>query len=190
RRRRVSEDVLPVCQLPRGFLPVHVNGTCCKKCRPKCWYLGRALSEGQRVFLQSCKECKNGVMEPVNESCPNLNCTVTEQILPENRCCNVCRGHDFCAEGLLCGENSVCKNRNNKAECECKSGYTAIQGDSTYCEDGRCRWRGSDPDLHSKQIRPKRRDSSSFPDTDPKSISLTPQHSRSGPKVGSDVQLG
>ncbi|XP_060733379.1 protein kinase C-binding protein NELL1-like isoform X4 [Tachysurus vachellii] len=117
------------------FLPVHVNGTCCKKCRSKCSYLGRALSEGQRVFLQSCKECKNGVMEPVNESCPSLNCTINEQILPENRCCNVCRGHDFCAERVLCGENSVCKNRNNKAECECKSGYTAIQGDSTYCED-------------------------------------------------------
>lgn len=43
-------------------------------------------------------------------------------------------GHDFCAEGVLCGENSVCKNRNNKAECECKSGYASIHGDSTYCE--------------------------------------------------------
>ncbi|KAG7327798.1 hypothetical protein KOW79_009404 [Hemibagrus wyckioides] len=125
----------PPVNCSEDSLPVHVNGTCCKKCRSKCWYLGRALSEGQRVFLHSCKECKNGVMELVNESCPNLNCTINEQILPENRCCNVCRGHDFCAEGLLCGENSLCKNRNNKAECECKSGYTAIQGDSTYCED-------------------------------------------------------
>lgn len=38
------------------------------------------------VFLQ------NGAMEPVNESCPSLNCTINEQILPENRCCNVCKG--------------------------------------------------------------------------------------------------
>ncbi|XP_047658859.1 protein kinase C-binding protein NELL1 isoform X3 [Tachysurus fulvidraco] len=125
----------PPVNCSEDFLPVHVNGTCCKKCRSKCSYLGRALSEGQRVFLQSCKECKNGVMEPVDESCPSLNCTINEQILPENRCCNVCRGHDFCAERVLCGENSLCKNRNNKAECECRSGYTAIQGDSTYCED-------------------------------------------------------
>ena len=43
-------------------------------------------------------------------------------------------GYDFCAEGLICGENSECKNRNTKAECECKSGYASIHGDSTYCE--------------------------------------------------------
>ncbi|KAF4083542.1 hypothetical protein AMELA_G00143170 [Ameiurus melas] len=124
----------PPVNCSEDSLPVHVDGTCCKKCRSKCTYLGQVLSEGQRFFLQSCKECKNGVMEPVNESCPSLNCTINEQILPENRCCNVCRGHDFCAEGVLCGENSVCKNRKNKAECECKSGYASIHGDSTYCE--------------------------------------------------------
>lgn len=43
-------------------------------------------------------------------------------------------GYDFCAEGLICGENSECKNRNTKAECECRSGYASIHGDSTYCE--------------------------------------------------------
>ncbi|KAM9460559.1 protein kinase C-binding protein NELL1-like isoform 2-T2 [Clarias gariepinus] len=125
----------PPVNCSEDSLPVHVEGTCCKKCRSKCIYLGRTLSEGQRVFLQSCKECQNGVMASVNESCPSLNCSISEQILPEHRCCNVCRGHDFCAEGVLCGENSVCKNRNNKAECECRSGYTPIHGDSTYCED-------------------------------------------------------
>ncbi|XP_062869522.1 protein kinase C-binding protein NELL1-like [Trichomycterus rosablanca] len=125
----------PLVNCSEDSLPVHVDGTCCKKCRPKCTYRGQNLSEGQRVLIQSCKECRNGVMVPVMESCPSLNCTVKDQILPENRCCNVCRGHDFCAEGVLCGENSVCKNRNNKAECDCKSGYTPIHGDPTYCED-------------------------------------------------------
>uniref|UniRef100_A0A8D0CM60 Neural EGFL like 1 n=1 Tax=Scleropages formosus TaxID=113540 RepID=A0A8D0CM60_SCLFO len=70
-----------------------------------------------------------------NHSCPDLNCTVSEQILPENRCCNVCRGYDFCAEGFYCGENSVCRSQNTKAVCECKSGYVLAQGDSTHCED-------------------------------------------------------
>ncbi|TSM20279.1 Protein kinase C-binding protein NELL1 [Bagarius yarrelli] len=125
----------PPVNCSEDSLPVHFNGTCCKKCRSKCSFLGRDLSEGQRVFLQSCKECKNGVMEPVNESCPSLNCTINQRILPENRCCNVCRGHDFCAEEVLCGENSVCKNHDDKAECECESGYVPIQGDSTYCEE-------------------------------------------------------
>lgn len=48
--------------------------------------------------------------------------------------CPCLSGYDFCAEGLICGENSECKNRNTKAECECKSGYASIHGDSTYCE--------------------------------------------------------
>lgn len=43
-------------------------------------------------------------------------------------------GYDFCAEGVICGENSECKNLNTKAECECRSGYASIHGDSTYCE--------------------------------------------------------
>uniref|UniRef100_A0A8C7UGB1 Neural EGFL like 1 n=1 Tax=Oncorhynchus mykiss TaxID=8022 RepID=A0A8C7UGB1_ONCMY len=78
---------------------------------------------------------KNGLMVRVTENCPELNCTLKEQILPDNRCCNVCKGYDFCAEGLICGENSECKNRNTRAECECKSGFASIHGDSTYCED-------------------------------------------------------
>lgn len=48
--------------------------------------------------------------------------------------CHYLSGYDFCTEGLICGENSECKNRNTKAECECKSGYASIHGDSTYCE--------------------------------------------------------
>lgn len=43
-------------------------------------------------------------------------------------------GHNFCAEGPKCGENSECKNWNTKATCECKNGYISVQGDSTYCE--------------------------------------------------------
>lgn len=43
-------------------------------------------------------------------------------------------GHNFCAEGPKCGENSECKNWNTKATCECKSGYISVQGDSAYCE--------------------------------------------------------
>ena len=31
-------------------------------------------------------------MVKVSETCPDLNCSVREQILPDNRCCNVCKG--------------------------------------------------------------------------------------------------
>ncbi|XP_028812602.1 protein kinase C-binding protein NELL1-like [Denticeps clupeoides] len=125
----------PPANCSEDSLPVHVEGTCCKQCRPKCTYMGNILSEGQRLLTNSCKECKNGLMMRVAESCMALNCSAGEQILPENRCCNVCNGYDFCAEGVTCGENSLCKNRNTKAECECKTGFASIHGDSTYCED-------------------------------------------------------
>lgn len=35
---------------------------------------------------------QNGLMVKVTETCPELNCTVSDQILPDGRCCNVCRG--------------------------------------------------------------------------------------------------
>uniref|UniRef100_A0A673Z5K3 Neural EGFL like 1 n=1 Tax=Salmo trutta TaxID=8032 RepID=A0A673Z5K3_SALTR len=125
----------PPANCSEDSLSVHVEGTCCKKCRPKCTYMAQTLSEGQRLLTKRCTECKNGMMVRVTENCPDLNCTLKEQILPDNRCCNICKGYDFCSEGLICGENSECRNRNTRAECECKSGFASIHGDSTYCED-------------------------------------------------------
>nr|XP_054380574.1 protein kinase C-binding protein NELL1-like isoform X6 [Pongo abelii] len=136
-------------------LPVHVAGQCCKVCRPKCIYGGKVLAEGQRILTKSCRECRvmtrywcrkrniqeeehvlwGGVLVKITEMCPPLNCSEKDHILPENQCCRVCRGHNFCAEGPKCGENSECKNWNTKATCECKSGYISVQGDSAYCED-------------------------------------------------------
>ncbi|KAJ3593373.1 hypothetical protein NHX12_005708 [Muraenolepis orangiensis] len=124
----------PPANCSKDALAVHVNGTCCKKCRPKCTYMGQSFSEGQRFLSKSCRECKNGLMAKVAETCPELNCTLVDRILPDNRCCNVCKGYDFCAEGLVCGENSDCKNRNTRGECECQSGYASAHGDSTYCQ--------------------------------------------------------
>ncbi|XP_039605153.1 protein kinase C-binding protein NELL1-like [Polypterus senegalus] len=125
----------PAANCSGDTLPVLVEGKCCKQCRPKCTYVGNMLAEGQRIFTKSCRECKNGIMVKVTETCPVLNCTEKDWILPENRCCKVCKGYDFCADGHSCGDNSDCKNWNTKAVCECKSGFTALHGDTSYCED-------------------------------------------------------
>uniref|UniRef100_A0A672GAN4 Neural EGFL like 1 n=1 Tax=Salarias fasciatus TaxID=181472 RepID=A0A672GAN4_SALFA len=101
------------------------------------------------VEPENCRNCACKVSVPRGFLqtlifCPPANCS--EDLLPvhvEGTCCKMCRrffcfslsGYDFCAEGLICGENSECKNRNTKAECECRSGYASIHGDSTYCED-------------------------------------------------------
>uniref|UniRef100_A0A667WH59 Neural EGFL like 1 n=1 Tax=Myripristis murdjan TaxID=586833 RepID=A0A667WH59_9TELE len=95
----------PPANCSEDLLPVHVDGTCCKKCRRK--YCLPNLDEA------------NGI----------TNIQTTILFYPS------LSGYDFCAEGLTCGENSECKNRNTKAECECKTGYASIHGDSTYCED-------------------------------------------------------
>ncbi|XP_060118195.1 protein kinase C-binding protein NELL1 isoform X4 [Heteronotia binoei] len=116
-------------------LPVHVTGQCCKTCKSKCIYGGKVLTEGQRILTKSCRECHNGILVKVAESCPPLNCSEKDYILPENQCCSVCKGHNFCAQGHQCGENSECRNWNTRATCECKSGYVSVQRDSAYCED-------------------------------------------------------
>ncbi|XP_033006798.1 protein kinase C-binding protein NELL1 isoform X5 [Lacerta agilis] len=116
-------------------LPVHLTGQCCKLCKSKCIYGGKVLAEGQRILTKNCKECRNGILVKVTETCPPLNCSEKDYILPENQCCSVCKGHNFCAQGHRCGENSECRNWNTRATCECKSGYISVQGDSAYCED-------------------------------------------------------
>ncbi|XP_076399414.1 protein kinase C-binding protein NELL1 isoform X3 [Peromyscus maniculatus bairdii] len=127
-------------------LPVHIPGQCCKVCRPKCIYGGKVLAEGQRILTKSCRECRGGVLVKITEACPPLNCSEKDHILPENQCCRVCRGHNFCAEAPKCGENSECKNWNTKATCECKNGYISAQGNSAYCEafcEEGCRYGGT-----------------------------------------------
>ncbi|XP_053122614.1 protein kinase C-binding protein NELL1 isoform X5 [Hemicordylus capensis] len=116
-------------------LPVHVTGQCCKVCKSKCIYGGKVLAEGQRILTKICRECRNGILVKVAETCPPLNCSEKDYILPENQCCSVCKGHNFCAQGHRCGENAECRNWNTRATCECKSGYVSVQGDSAYCED-------------------------------------------------------
>ncbi|XP_029438401.1 protein kinase C-binding protein NELL1 isoform X6 [Rhinatrema bivittatum] len=117
------------------FVPSGYITQCPNLNRTKCIYGGRVLAEGQRILTKSCRECRNGVLVKVTEACLPLNCTENDRILPENQCCSVCRGHNFCAEGHRCGENSECKNWNTKATCECKNGYIPVQGDAAYCED-------------------------------------------------------
>ncbi|XP_062823866.1 protein kinase C-binding protein NELL1 isoform X7 [Anolis carolinensis] len=116
-------------------LPVHIAGQCCKVCKSKCIYGGKVLAEGQKIVTKNCRECRNGILVKVTETCPPLNCSEKDYILPENQCCSVCRGHNFCAQGHACGENAECRNWNTRATCECKSGYVSVQGDSAYCED-------------------------------------------------------
>ncbi|XP_072315669.1 protein kinase C-binding protein NELL1-like, partial [Eucyclogobius newberryi] len=115
-------------------LPVHQSGACCRTCRPSCSLAGRALAEGQRFSSGDCRECKDGQMVNVSVSCPELNCSATERVLPEGRCCNVCAGHDFCSEGFVCGLNSNCENLRTRAQCTCRHGYASAHGDQTDCE--------------------------------------------------------
>ncbi|XP_060694596.1 protein kinase C-binding protein NELL1-like isoform X3 [Hemiscyllium ocellatum] len=125
----------PHLNCPPDFRPVYRVGKCCKECRPVCLYGGQKLSEGQRVLKNNCRECRNRTMAIVHETCPSLDCPLNEQIQPENSCCNVCHGHDFCADGHQCGENSECWNLNTRAICVCKNGFAPIQGDTAHCED-------------------------------------------------------
>uniref|UniRef100_A0A8C8DNN3 Neural EGFL like 1 n=1 Tax=Oryzias sinensis TaxID=183150 RepID=A0A8C8DNN3_9TELE len=109
----------PPANCSEDMLPVHVEGTCCKICRRKYQISTVHIHLLTIMTLNVCLDARSVGLNS------KINCSF----------CLSFAGYDFCAEGLICGENSECKNRNTKAECECKSGYASIHGDSTYCED-------------------------------------------------------
>ncbi|XP_056454719.1 protein kinase C-binding protein NELL2-like [Gadus chalcogrammus] len=67
--------------------------------------------------------------------CPDPGCSEGDQIKLNDRCCTVCRGHDFCAEGHGCVENSECVNLEAGTRCVCKDGFSPMREDNAYCED-------------------------------------------------------
>uniref|UniRef100_A0A7N8WNC3 Neural EGFL like 2a n=1 Tax=Mastacembelus armatus TaxID=205130 RepID=A0A7N8WNC3_9TELE len=70
-----------------------------------------------------------------SEPCPELNCPQSEQISLTDRCCKVCKGHDFCSEGHGCVEHSDCVNLEAGDCCVCKDGFRPLRDDNAYCED-------------------------------------------------------
>uniref|UniRef100_A0A8C6SK78 Neural EGFL like 1 n=1 Tax=Neogobius melanostomus TaxID=47308 RepID=A0A8C6SK78_9GOBI len=88
--------------------------------------LGKAALE-----LRGCSDLltvfppQNGRMLKVLEACPELNCSEPDA-LPR---------HDFCAEGVACGDHSQCRNTDTRGQCECRPGYASPRGDHTDCED-------------------------------------------------------
>uniref|UniRef100_A0A8C4HDS5 Neural EGFL like 2a n=1 Tax=Dicentrarchus labrax TaxID=13489 RepID=A0A8C4HDS5_DICLA len=88
------------------------------------------------VYVRVIKS-KGGTMHRVvpSEPCPELNCAESEQIALSDRCCKVCRGHDFCSEGHGCVEHSDCVNLEAGDCCVCKDGFRPLRDDNAYCED-------------------------------------------------------
>ncbi|XP_074985573.1 protein kinase C-binding protein NELL1 isoform X6 [Caretta caretta] len=108
-------------------LPVHMEGQCCKVCKSTCIFGGRVLAEGQRVLTKNCRECRNGILVKVTETCPPLNCSEKDHILPENQCCSVCRDIDECAAKMhYCHANTVCVNLPGTYRCDCVPGYIRV----------------------------------------------------------------
>ncbi|KAI2648662.1 Protein kinase C-binding protein NELL2 [Labeo rohita] len=123
-----------------------------------CLFSEQTLVEGQRCAVHQpttglCQlfECRDRTMHRVtNTDCPQLTCADSDQITLTDRCCKVCRGHDFCAEENICAENSACVNLDGGASCSCKNGFRPLREDSAYCEGEPSITRGSaDPLLQN-----------------------------------------
>ncbi|XP_017340122.1 protein kinase C-binding protein NELL2 [Ictalurus punctatus] len=134
--------VCPPLECPDGSIAAYVAGECCKKCQPMCIFFGQELSEGDRKAVHHtsglCQlyECKDRTMHKVqNSECPELNCPETQQVTLTDRCCRVCRGHDFCAESNACMDHSDCLNLDAGSSCSCKEGFRPLRSDNAYCED-------------------------------------------------------
>ncbi|XP_023666191.1 protein kinase C-binding protein NELL2a-like [Paramormyrops kingsleyae] len=132
----------PPAQCPPDATPVYVNGSCCQECQLVCLFGGRVYVEGDRKAMHhpsgTCTlfECQDRAMRRVEPpGCPELNCLESEQITLTDRCCRVCKGHDFCGEGHGCMENSDCINLEAAACCQCRDGFRPLRADEAYCED-------------------------------------------------------
>ncbi|XP_062338970.1 protein kinase C-binding protein NELL2 [Osmerus eperlanus] len=134
----------PPPECPPDSAPSYVPGACCKECQPVCLFRGRVYVEGDRRSVRDSAgncllfECRARSMRRVEEApCPELDCPESEQITLTDRCCKVCRGHDFCGEGRssICVENSECVNLEAGACCSCNNGYRTLRDDSAYCHD-------------------------------------------------------
>ncbi|XP_062857994.1 protein kinase C-binding protein NELL2a [Trichomycterus rosablanca] len=129
----------PEC--PDGSIPAYVVGECCQKCQPMCMLSGQELVEGDRRAVHhpsgvcTLFECRDHTLHRVQQECPELNCAETQQVTLTDRCCTVCRGHDFCAERNTCMEHSDCLNLEAGASCVCKEGFRPLRPDNAYCED-------------------------------------------------------
>uniref|UniRef100_A0A672SKA4 Neural EGFL like 2 n=1 Tax=Sinocyclocheilus grahami TaxID=75366 RepID=A0A672SKA4_SINGR len=140
---RCEKILCPLLECPDGTTPGYVTGTCCKECQSMCLFSEQTLVEGQRCSVHHptaglCQlfECRDRTMHrvPSSEDCPQLTCAESDQITLTDRCCRVCRGHDFCAEENICAENSACVNLDAGASCSCKNGFRPLREDSAYCE--------------------------------------------------------
>ncbi|XP_047660262.1 protein kinase C-binding protein NELL2 isoform X2 [Tachysurus fulvidraco] len=134
----------PAPQCPPDTAPAYIPGACCKECQPVCVFRERVYVEGERKSAHDSTgncllyECRDRKMRKVeSKTCPELNCPESEQITLTDRCCKVCQGHDFCADGYSssCVENSECVNLEAGACCSCRDGYRAVRDDSAYCQD-------------------------------------------------------
>uniref|UniRef100_A0A8C1CNQ5 NEL-like protein 2 n=1 Tax=Cyprinus carpio carpio TaxID=630221 RepID=A0A8C1CNQ5_CYPCA len=129
----------PPPQCPPDTAPIYMPGACCKECqRAYFFYNFSSISLCFMFHLFVCLQDRSMRRVEIT-SCPELNCPESEQITLTDRCCKVCRGHDFCAEAAghsrNCVENSDCINLEAGAFCSCKEGYHALRDDSAYCQD-------------------------------------------------------
>ncbi|CAL8295625.1 unnamed protein product [Boreogadus saida] len=103
----------------------------------------RELVEGDQRAVRDTSgrcllfECKDRTMrrELPAALCPDPGCSEGDQVKLNDRCCTVCRGHDFCAEGHGCVENSECVNLEAGTRCACRDGFSPMREDNAYCED-------------------------------------------------------
>uniref|UniRef100_A0A8C1QBR7 Neural EGFL like 2 n=1 Tax=Cyprinus carpio TaxID=7962 RepID=A0A8C1QBR7_CYPCA len=124
---RCEKILCPLLECPDGTTPGYVTGTCCKECQ--CEY----KHTHTQLQIYKCDRTMHRVAS--SKDCPQLTCAESDQITLTDRCCRVCRGHDFCEEENICAENSACVNLDAGASCSCKNGFRPLREDSAYCED-------------------------------------------------------
>uniref|UniRef100_A0A8B9RAA8 Neural EGFL like 2 n=1 Tax=Astyanax mexicanus TaxID=7994 RepID=A0A8B9RAA8_ASTMX len=137
------QDILAKTSSKLSLAEERMNGLDNCYCERTCSVKGVTYREDQ-AWTDGCKNCTCtvgwmssacGEHSSQYDECPELKCPEAEQLTVSDRCCKVCRGHDFCAEGNTCMEHSDCVNLDAGASCSCKEGFRSLRPDNAYCED-------------------------------------------------------
>lgn len=130
------------CQKLPCKKPLLVPGQCCPICGANCLYLGKTFEHGQQFWSEPCVrcECNDGGVSCafVRSNCPSLNCSVENQIVPENHCCPICEDEDFC-QTRPCHRDATCTKKKHGRDCNCNLGFFG-DGEENCFDIDECKW--------------------------------------------------
>ncbi|KAH9497372.1 Thrombospondin N-terminal -like domains containing protein, partial [Dermatophagoides farinae] len=143
---QISDLPLPSLSLPnksvRNSSSSSSSSSSASSSLSRCLYNKKIYYEGESIERWTNKNqpnrakcfeciCRSRSMRCKEKHCPELNCSPSKRIQPDDKCCMICET-DFCSLGHDCHPMAECHNLATNYTCHCKSGF---KGNGHTCQD-------------------------------------------------------